>query len=275
MGRRRVLSFLAYLRLKRRGRVIPIRGVLIFASCLGIAAGLIWLILVTPEVLIDKRQLPLSPKELLDAESGIRSSMIQIVGGLALLTGLYFTARGLRLTREGHITDRYAKAIDQLGHENLDVRLGGIFALERLARDSATDSGVVLEVLTAFIREHTRESVSVPSKEVVTADVQAALKVIGRATNRNLDDRLDFYHCGLNDAQLSGDFSNSMFYYSRLFDTSFAGAKLSYAGLSFCSAERAAFSSADAGGADFVNATYVNSWFLNANLGGPTFTAVT
>ena len=31
------------------------------------------------------------------------------------------------------MTDRYAKAIEQLGNEKLDVRLGGIYALDQLA----------------------------------------------------------------------------------------------------------------------------------------------
>ena len=35
------------------------------------------------------------------------------------------------------MTDRYTKAIKQLGSKKLDVRIGGIYALERVARDSA------------------------------------------------------------------------------------------------------------------------------------------
>lgn len=37
----------------------------------------------------------------------------------------------LKLTRQGQVTDRYTKAIDQLGADKLDVRIGGIYALER------------------------------------------------------------------------------------------------------------------------------------------------
>ena len=55
------------------------------------------------------------------------------------------------------MTDRYTKAIEQLGSDKLDVRIGGIYALERIARDSARDHPTVMEVLTAFIREHSRE----------------------------------------------------------------------------------------------------------------------
>ena len=55
------------------------------------------------------------------------------------------------------MTDRYTKAIEQLGSDKLDVRIGGIYALERVARDSARDHPTVMEVLTAFIREHSHE----------------------------------------------------------------------------------------------------------------------
>jgi hypothetical protein len=63
----------------------------------------------------------------------------------------------LEITRQGQITDRFTRAIDQLGQhgpDKLDVRLGGIYALERIARESAEDHGPIMEVLTAYLREH-------------------------------------------------------------------------------------------------------------------------
>ena len=55
------------------------------------------------------------------------------------------------------MTDRYTEAIEQLGSDNLDVRIVGICALERIAPDVAEDHPTVIEVLTEFIREHSRE----------------------------------------------------------------------------------------------------------------------
>jgi hypothetical protein len=51
------------------------------------------------------------------------------------------------------VTARCTKAIEQLGSDRLDVRVGGIYALERIAHDSPRDHLAVLEVLAAFIRE--------------------------------------------------------------------------------------------------------------------------
>ena len=46
------------------------------------------------------------------------------------------------------MTDRYTKAIEQLGPDKgLDVRIGGIYALERIARDSPRDHPTIMEVL--------------------------------------------------------------------------------------------------------------------------------
>src|SRR5512144_2911676 len=84
----------------------------------------------------------------------ITSVALQALGGLALLGGLFFTSRTFRLTREGQLTERYTKAVEQLGHDKLDVRLGGIYALERLMVDSKRDHPTIVEVLAAFLREH-------------------------------------------------------------------------------------------------------------------------
>jgi len=78
-------------------------------------------------------------KDRIDLESKSRQTLAQILGGAALLVGIYFTSQTLQTTKEGQITDRFTKAIDQLGKDNLAVRLGGIYALERLAKDSEYD----------------------------------------------------------------------------------------------------------------------------------------
>jgi|SRR5215208_973252 len=64
-----------------------------------------------------------------------RRTLAQIVGGLVLFAGLFFTWRTLQLNREGQITERFSRAIDQLGaaretgndeaEKRMEVRLGG------------------------------------------------------------------------------------------------------------------------------------------------------
>ena len=94
--------------------------------------------------------------ERLKAENDVRATLLQGLAGAFLLLGLYFTGRTLQLNREGQITERFTRAIDQLGSRTLDVRLGGIYALERIANDSENDRETIFAVLAAFIREHAR-----------------------------------------------------------------------------------------------------------------------
>jgi pentapeptide repeat protein len=115
-----------------------------------------------------------------------RDRLLTLGTGLFAAAALVFTARNFTLSREGQVTDRYTRAIEQLGSDKLDVRIGSIYALERVARDSARDHPTVMEVLTAFIREHLREQWPTPGSDGVEAarstrpDVQAALTVVGR-----------------------------------------------------------------------------------------------
>src|SRR5919199_4284921 len=94
--------------------------------------------------------------------------MAQIAGGLALLFGLYFTWRRVEISQrtletqqDQQVTERFTRAIDQLGatgedgKPKLEIRLGGIYALERIAKDSPDrDYSTVMEVLTAYAREN-------------------------------------------------------------------------------------------------------------------------
>jgi hypothetical protein len=60
----------------------------------------------------------------------------------------------LKLAQEKQVTELYVKAIGELGSDKLPVVLGGIYALERIARSSQKDKGPILEVLTAFVRHN-------------------------------------------------------------------------------------------------------------------------
>src|SRR5712691_8827678 len=80
--------------------------------------------------------------------------------GLVLQRTLKATQDKLEVDREAQITNRFTQAIGQLGAElkdgrpNLEVRLGGIYALERIARDSPRDHWTIMEILTAYVRQN-------------------------------------------------------------------------------------------------------------------------
>ena len=141
-----------------------------------------------------------------------RGRLLTLGAGLFAAGALIFTARNFTLSREGHVTDRYTKAIEQLGSDKLAVRIGGIYALERVARDSAKDHPTVMEVLAAFIREppppDLADSPVRPSAGGELArlrpDVQAAVTVIGRRISRNDRDRINLHGADLARVNLHG-----------------------------------------------------------------------
>lgn len=97
----------------------------------------------------------LSRTDWLTHVESLRASVLQGLGGAALLGTLYFSARTLRLNRRGQLAERFTKAVEQLGQvgpEKLSVRLGGIYALEQIAIDSAELHWPVMEVLVAFVQ---------------------------------------------------------------------------------------------------------------------------
>ncbi|MEJ3742547.1 pentapeptide repeat-containing protein [Actinomycetes bacterium KLBMP 9797] len=124
------------------------------------------------------------PKERADAVNAVRQSIIGSLAGLGALAAIVFTARNYLLSREGQVTDRFTKAVSQLASERTDERIGGAYALERVMIDSPRDHYTVIEVLSAFVREHAKLPAVQPASDETTADVQAALTVLGRRPER-------------------------------------------------------------------------------------------
>jgi uncharacterized protein YjbI with pentapeptide repeats len=58
----------------------------------------------------------------------------------------------LQLSERGQVTDRYTKAVEQVGHKNAPVRLGALYSLEHLAQDNPEYRQTVTDVLCAYLR---------------------------------------------------------------------------------------------------------------------------
>ena len=134
-------------------------------------------------------------------ENQYRATLAQILGGIAVGIGIYFAWGNLTTAREGQITERFTRAIEQLGNKELEIRLGGIYALERIANESENDYWPIMDILTSYVRNNsslesiesekaTHISTDIQSEESnktrnqnvkkLSLDVQAILTVIGR-----------------------------------------------------------------------------------------------
>ncbi|MEV6758589.1 pentapeptide repeat-containing protein [Streptomyces sp. NPDC051214] len=140
-----------------------------------------------------------APQDRLKAVNDVRTTLLQAVGGMVLLFGAYATWRqlrvsqdGLRATQEGHVTDRFSTAVDQLGSDKLQTRIGGLHALWRIAEHSARDREAVISIQAAYLRTHLPWPPAGPEAppsdapindvaplEVRAADAQVALTGLG------------------------------------------------------------------------------------------------
>jgi hypothetical protein len=167
----------------RRARRSPVIRVLIGVAAVVLAAVIVWALLVPGTDWLARHDIGSAKGSLAAARDAARGRLLTLGAGLLAAGALLFTARNFILSREGQVTDRYTKAIEQLGSDKLDVRIGGIYALERVARDSAKDHPTVMEVLTAFIREHSREQwppsdAGRPEQRLTRPDIRVAVTVV-------------------------------------------------------------------------------------------------
>jgi len=140
---------------------------------------LIWKL---PQIQVDEAGW-LPKKEKVELENEIRRTWAGVAGGVTIFLTLvvgWWRAEAARKNSEaairtaeameaGQITERFTRAIDQLGsmnnqgEPNIEVRLGGIYALGQIAWDASDKfHWVVMEVLTAYLRKNSPADMSKP-----------------------------------------------------------------------------------------------------------------
>jgi hypothetical protein len=169
----------------------------------------------------------------LKLQNDVRIGLLQAVAGVAVIAAVAVTWQQLETDRrqlrqqlavagQEQAGERFARALDQLGSEQLDVRLGGIYGLERIAARasagqspdgsgprgmpgagpavaewSSQDRVQVFEILSAYVRAHSHRPLVVePAGAPATlqarqADVHAAASVLARRTVLPGDPPLD------------------------------------------------------------------------------------
>jgi len=250
-------------------------------------------------------------------------SLIAVIGAPLLIwrvvtSQLQATAarHQVSIARQTHYTDLFTKAVEQLGAArsqnnsamdsgngnkttkqllpNIEVRLGAIFTLERIAQESEQDYWPVMEVLCAYLRsrENTGEFISLPKGQDIhewiddvpflRLDIQAALTVLGRRSNqrnaRKQYDRLlnltgavlqrasfeggDFLGIDLTNAHLE----NARFGTAKLKQIEFDGAHMQHARFFGAEIKSTSFQHANLYGAQFSDARLDDVFFWDTEL---------
>lgn len=188
----------------------------------------------------------LGVKAQMDMEADLFRTVAQILGGGAFLAGFYFTWQNVQVLQEGQITERFTRSIEHLGSEKLQVRLGGIYALGRIARDSRSDQPFISQVLCAYVREHAHWKEDRPPSRP-PCDIQAALTILASQNWARHPVRpwLDLSEADLRRADLC---------WAHLELANFCGSHLEEAGLVDAHLEGAFFTHAELSGANLTGA---------------------
>jgi hypothetical protein len=186
------------------------------------------------------------------------------------------------LNQEGQITERFTRAIDQLGSGQLEIRIGGIYALERIARDSQRDYGSIVEILTAYVRQRAPWEPEMGKNGIknklvlndhLAPDIQAAMVVLGR---RRIPEKplleLNLSYTDLAHGNFySGQFEGTIFVGSNLQFASFNGANLRSAYLISADCTDSFFEETNLRHAKLGNGLFTGASFQRSDLSGANF----
>jgi uncharacterized protein YjbI with pentapeptide repeats len=232
-------------------RLVNIRFLWAGFAFLALTTLLVGGALVAPSWLIAEKGLSVNQR--LQREADLRGSLLQALAGLVLVSGAIFAAWNTLLNRDsnrlverGQVTDRFGQAVNQLGSEAIEVRVGAMYAFERLAVESSSqEAQSIINIMCAFLRSHCEDSgrsVSYLSGDRFTREIsedsRAALEVLSRIHETMglpiVLEGLDFPDaCDLSALNLSGmDLRFSNFNGASLMGADMRGTNLSYSNLS-------------------------------------------
>lgn len=236
---------------------------------------------------------------------GAGALIAALLGAPFVIWGTWLKYQTVRYQKEGHITDRINKAVEMLGAEkvvkkhhmnsagkkvyekdaagepdfakpviveesvpNIEVRIGAILSLERIAQDSTIhdkgrDHVRVMEILCAYVRENAKAVTLEPRAEEAPVpeprlDIKIAVDVLKRRNLQQLSIEEDVkYRLDLRAVDFGGvDFSKG-----NMSGTVFA----------HCRFEFANFEDADLRGALFFGSLINFAWWRGADITGATF----
>ncbi len=193
-----------------------------------------------------------------------------VIGGLIALwfaRKRFVVADGRAKTAQHSLlNERYQKGAEMLGSTVLSVRLGGIYALARLARESPEEYHTkIMSLLCAFVRHPTKENTDEKSNDrqrSVREDVQEAMWALASRGAVRVEEEEQFWlnlsNAELSDARLIG---------ANLVHASLLGTALNNARLDHAQLQKAILIDAKLNGATMFDANLdsaqLNGAFLN------------
>ncbi len=148
----------------------------------------------------------------LELENDYRQTLVQIFGGLVIITTVYAafdsarlareqmaqSQRTYELTRQGQVADRTFKAMEMLSKvNNMDSKVAAIYALGQVAEEVPSSEWQITETLFNYVRFHSRWSVNSLKKpaEDLPPDISAITDFLTRRPFQTSDACLEPHQC--------------------------------------------------------------------------------
>ena len=168
------------------------------------------------------------------------------------------------------ITERFTRSIEQLGNKEETIRIGGIYALERIANDSPRDGWTIMEVLSSFVRgKQSVKGQDLDGLLTIRTDSQAALTVINRRQTalESVSQYLDLSLSNLTEANLVGaNLDRAKLTNTALIRADLREASLNLANLSHANLNGANLTKVQLERANLIQADLTNTNLSSANL---------
>lgn len=202
--------------------------------------------------------------------------LVGVFGAPFLVWRSIIAQKQVQVSEQSQITDRINKAVEGLGADkivyvddkqttqpNLEVRLGAIYALERIAQDSPRDHIQIMEILCAYLRynadfqfdefDEDKHQISTPRM-----DIQATATVLGRRNSNQIKiERENNFRMNLNKVDLSS---------VELVNCDFRGAIFTKTNF-----QNSIFKNSKFGGANFNSSHLLNTEIIKCDFKGADF----
>lgn len=236
--------------------------------------------------------------------ASIRNIAVVLGGFIALVLSIWRSyvadlqahaaRRQSEIAQKGLLNERYQKGAEMLGSGVLSVRLGGIYALDRLAKEHPSEYHVqIMELFCAFVRNPANKESEIEIRERekdrhvpdLGVDVAEVMTAIGQRSEDGIAEEgkaegfeLNFRRSDLRGLSLLGgnfrdaDFTGAYLMRSHFTDTDLRGANCSHAHLYMahfliCNLTDVDLSWADISGATLFTSVFSNTELTNTRIG--------
>ena len=238
-----------------------------------------------------------------NASTTLRNMGLLIGGGLAAVFAIWRGWVAERQSRTSQlqaniaernlVNERYQRGVEMLGHDTLAVRMGGIYALQRLAKEHPEQYHIqTMQLFCAFARDPVGNLDSPVSQTggvierygnlrnaKLRGDVQAVMNALGRRSRQGVrlemgtkDFSLDLRSADLRFAWLEGfNLSHARLSYADFSGAMLAGANLAWAWLDGANMSNSYLKGAKLPSADLTFSDLTSAFLEGADLSGARF----